>query len=35
VNVPRKKMERDILKKVAAYFAKGSLPGTHRQTPEN
>ncbi len=22
------KMERDILKKAAAYFAKGSLPGT-------
>ena len=24
------KMERDILKKAAAYFAKESLPGTHR-----
>ena len=24
------KMERDILKKAAAYFAKGSLPGTRR-----
>ena len=24
------KMERDILKKVAAYFAKESLPGTRR-----
>ena len=22
------KMERDILKKAAAYFARGSLPGT-------
>jgi transposase len=22
------KMERDLLKKAAAYFAKGSLPGT-------
>ncbi len=24
------KMERDILKKAAAYFARESLPGTHR-----
>jgi hypothetical protein len=24
------KMERDILKKAAAYFAKESLPGTRR-----
>jgi transposase len=23
------RMERDILKKATAYFAKGSLPGTH------
>jgi len=24
------RMERDILKKAAAYFARESLPGTHR-----